>query len=45
MNQLGISDDMIGLIESELIRVGLSLGPIAHPPKLTTFANLQKKAA
>ena len=41
---LGIGPDMIGLVESELNREGLSLGPLARPPKLGTFANLQKAA-
>ncbi len=41
---LGIGPDMVGLVENELNREGLSLGPFAHPPKLGTFANLQKAA-
>ena len=45
MDKLGIGDDMVGLVESELNREGLSLGVLAHPPKLTTFATMQKKAA
>jgi hypothetical protein len=43
--ELGVGDDMIGLVEQELNREGLTLGPIAHPPKLTTFATMHKKAA
>jgi hypothetical protein len=39
MDKLGIGADMVGLVE------GLSLGVLAHPPKLTTFATMQKKAA
>ena len=35
---LGIGDDMIGLVEHELNREGLSLGPLAKPPKLPTLA-------
>jgi hypothetical protein len=42
---LGVSPDMIGLVEQELNREGLTLGPIAHPPKLMTFATLQQKSA
>ena len=36
---LGIGDDMIGLVEHELNREGLSLGPLAKPPKLPTLMN------
>ncbi len=42
---LGVDPDMIGLVEEELNREGLTLGPLAHPPKLKTFASLQNKAA
>jgi hypothetical protein len=45
---LGIGPDLIGLVEQELNREGLSLGPLAHPPKLATFANMatsQKQTA
>jgi hypothetical protein len=46
LDSLGIGSDMVGLVEEELNREGLSLGVLAHPPKLTTFATLgQKKAA
>jgi hypothetical protein len=38
---LGIGPDLIGLVEQELNREGLSLGPLAHPPKLATFATMQ----
>ena len=38
---LGIGPDMIGLVEQELNREGMSLGPLAHPPKLSTFASVQ----
>lgn len=41
----GIGDDMVGLVEEELNREGLSLGVFAHPPKLATFATLGKRAA
>ena len=42
---LGIGDDMVGLVEEELNRDGLTLGVFAHPPHLPTFATLQKKYA
>ena len=45
LDELGIGDDMFGLVEQELNREGLTLGVLAHPPKLTTFATMQKKAA
>jgi hypothetical protein len=37
---LGIGADMIGLVEEEMNREGLTLGVLAHPPKLTTFASM-----
>jgi hypothetical protein len=45
LDTLGIGGDMIGLVEQELNREGMSLGVFAHPPKLPTFANLVKKVA
>jgi hypothetical protein len=42
---LGIGDDLVGLVEEELNNEGLTLGVFAHPPKLTTFASMQKKPA
>ena len=45
LDSLGIGADMFGLVEEELNREGMSMGVLAHPPKLTTFASLQKKAA
>src|SRR5262249_2069122 len=42
---LGIGDDMVGLVEEELNRDGLSLGVLAHPPKLPTFASFAGKRA
>jgi len=46
LEELGIGGDMVGLVEEELNREGLTLGVLAHPPKLPTFATLgQKKAA
>ena len=35
----GIGDDMIGLVEDELNKEGLTLGTVAKPPKLPTIAN------
>lgn len=37
LETLGIGDDMVGLVENELNREGLSLGPLARPRKLPTF--------
>jgi hypothetical protein len=34
---LGVTDEMVGLVEDELNREGLSLGPLAKPAKLATF--------
>ncbi len=45
MDSLGIGPDMVGLVEQELNREGLTLGVLAHPPKLTTFATMQSKQA
>ncbi len=45
LDALGIGGDMVGLVEQELNREGLSLGVLAHPPKLTTFASLGRRAA
>jgi hypothetical protein len=43
---LGIGSDMVGLVEEELNREGLTMGVLARPPKLATFANIgQQKAA
>lgn len=42
---LGIGDDMIGLVEEELNREGLSLGELAKPRRLPTLANLTSKSA
>ena len=36
---------MVGLVEEELNREGLTMGVLAHPPKLTTFATMHKRAA
>lgn len=42
---MGIGDDMIGLVEEELNREGLSLGELAKPRRLPTLANLTGKSA
>ena len=43
---MGIGPDLFGLVEEELNREGLTMGVLAHPPKLTTFATIgQQKAA
>jgi len=38
--QLGIGRDMVQLVERELNREGMSLGPLTAPPELPTLANL-----
>ena len=38
MAALGIGPDIVGLVEDELNREGLTLGALAHPPQLMTFA-------
>ena len=45
LDTLGIGGDMVGLVEQELNREGLTMGVLAHPPKLTTFATMQNKRA
>ena len=45
LDTLGIGGDMVGLVEQELNREGLTMGVLAHPPKLTTFATMQQKRA
>jgi hypothetical protein len=48
LGALGIGVDMIPLVEHELNREGLTLGPLAHIPQLATFATIQptqKRAA
>ena len=45
LDALGIGGDLVGLVEEELNREGLTLGVFAHPPKLTTFASLGSKKA
>ena len=41
LDALGIGGDMVGLVEEELNREGLTMGVLAHPPKLTTFATMR----
>ena len=45
LERLGIGGDMVGLVEQELNREGLTMGVFANPPKLPTFANMQNKRA
>ena len=45
LESLGIGSDMFGLVEEELNREGLTMGVLAHPPKLPTFATLQQNRA
>ncbi len=45
LGALGIGDDIVGLVEQELNREGLSMGVLANPPKLTTFASMLQKSA
>jgi hypothetical protein len=45
LQMYGIGPDEIGLVEHELNREGYSLGPLANPPKLTTFASMAPKKA
>lgn len=42
MATLGIGPDIVGLVEEELNREGLTLGTLAQPPQLMTFATLQQ---
>ena len=42
---LGIGADMVGLVEEELNRDGLTLGVLAHPPRLPTLENFMRKRA
>jgi hypothetical protein len=45
LGALGIGDDVFNLIEQESNKQGMTLGPLAHPPKLPTFASMQNRAA
>ncbi len=40
LGALGIGEDLFGLVEQEANREGRTLGVLARPPKLPTFANL-----
>lgn len=42
---LGVSADMVGVLEEELNSEGLTLGALAKPSRFSTFANLVDKAA
>jgi hypothetical protein len=42
---LGVGDDMVGFVEEELNREGLTLGPLAKPRKLPTFGSSGTKRA
>ena len=43
LEMLGIGGDLVGLVEEELNREGLTMGVLAHPAKLTTFATMQQR--
>ncbi|HTR50274.1 MAG TPA: hypothetical protein VMJ10_06170 [Kofleriaceae bacterium] len=45
LGSFGIGDDVFNLVEQEANKQGMTLGPLAHPPKLPTFASLQQRAA
>lgn len=45
LQRLGIGDDVIGLAERDFNREGLTLGTVARPPRLPTFANTTRRAA
>lgn len=45
LKSMGIGGDMVGLVENELNREGLTLGAVARPPKLPTFERLFKPGA
>jgi hypothetical protein len=42
--RMGIGDDLVGLVEQELNNEGLTLGVLAHPPKLSALGMIQPKA-
>jgi hypothetical protein len=42
---MGITPDMIGIVEEELNSEGLTLGALAKPSRFSTFASLGSKAA
>lgn len=43
LNALGVGDDVFGLVEQEANKEGRTLGVLAHPPRLPTFASLQNR--
>jgi hypothetical protein len=45
LQSYGIGDDMVGLVEEELNREGLTLGALAKPRKLPTIASFVGKSA
>ena len=45
LGMLGIVPQMLPMVEQELNREGLSLGPLANPPRLTTFASMRQARA
>jgi hypothetical protein len=45
LKTLGIGDDLIGLVEEELNREGLTLGELAKPRHLPTLANFTPRRA
>jgi hypothetical protein len=45
LNALGIGEDVFGLVEQEANKEGRTLGVLAHPPKLPTFASFQNRTA
>lgn len=40
---MGIGDDLVDLVEEELNNEGLTLGVLAHPPKLSSLGMIQPK--
>jgi hypothetical protein len=38
LGALGVAPEIIGLLESHMGEEGRTLGPLAHPPELSTFA-------
>ncbi|HEY4177980.1 MAG TPA: hypothetical protein VGM90_14130 [Kofleriaceae bacterium] len=45
LGTLGIGADMFGLVEEELNREGMTMGPLAKPPKLAMFGGNSTRAA
>lgn len=42
LRSLGVGDDMVGIVEQELNREGLSLGPLARGSHLPTFSTITR---